>query len=103
MKHDAVARERIEVRSVIDVGIVGAKIIGAHGIDHEDEDVWALASGRSEMVDKSYSPADVCVADICVLPQNAAQVSAAFLTAVSENVVREQKGGVVSSVLLQGQ
>jgi hypothetical protein len=43
------------------------------------------------MVNEPHPLPDVRVAHIGVLAQNAAQVSASFLPAVSENVMREQE------------
>src|SRR5215472_3369716 len=101
MEDDAVTGECVQIRRVVDLRVVGSKIVRTHRVDHEDENVRPLAMRRNHVVDEFHTLVNVRVAYVCVLAQDATQIAAALLAAVAERVMREQEGSIVSSVLLE--
>src|SRR5215471_7347442 len=103
MEYDAVSGKSVQIRSVVHAGVVGSEIIRTHRVDNKQEDVGPRLLRRSEIVDEFHSLADVGVADIRVFAQNAAEILAARVTCVTENVVSELEGRIVSSVFLEAE
>src|SRR5438270_1784367 len=49
-ENNAVARERVEIRRVVDARVVRSKIICAHRVNYKNENIWALPPSSREII-----------------------------------------------------
>ena len=101
VQYDTVTCELVQIRREVHLRVVRTQIIRPHGVDYEYEDIRPLAGGGSELLNQPNIVAHTGVPDIRVLAQDAAEISASFISGVAEDVVSELEGIIVTGVFLE--
>ena len=88
---DAIMRECVKIGCEVNLRVVRADVVRPHRIDHEKKYIGPQRRSRLQVLHQLQFGSRLSIANIGVLPHDAAEITTGRLSRVTQNVVRHGK------------